>query len=108
LEYQVALTKGIAHAKGTKWFLFAHSAGNPLEANRYNAVFYLINKLMPGDEIDLYVKGQKYNYKATENKIVEAKEVQYMTENKDGRTLTLMTCWPPGTTLKRLLVIAKL
>lgn len=112
--YQAALTKGIAQAKGTalpdqtgNMFLFSHSSVNLLEATRYNSVFYLLSKLKKNDEIDIYYKNFKYKYIVQEIKTVDAKEVSYLNPDSKTRTLTLMTCWPPGTTLKRLLVIAK-
>jgi sortase A len=115
-EYQIALTKGIAHARGTSMpghagnsFIFAHSAGDWFNANRYNAVFYLLSKLQKGDEIDAYYKQEKYVYKVIEIKYVDANQVQYLGESKKNTsTITLMTCWPPGTTLKRLIVIGEI
>ena len=113
--YQVALTKGVAHAKGTAMpgqpgniFLFSHSSVNFYEAVRYNSIFYLLTKLEFGDEINLYYQGNKYSYKVTSKTIVPATSVQYLKGLGNGRqTVTLMTCWPPGTTYKRLLVIAE-
>ena len=113
-EYQRALTKGVAQAQGSalpgqtgNTFIFAHSAGNWYFANQYNAVFYLLYKLTKGDVIEIYYKNTLYTYKVRELRTVEANEVGYLTSKTDGwKTLTLMTCWPPGTTLKRLLVIA--
>lgn len=113
--YQVALTRGIAHAKGTSTpdkpgntFIFAHSALNWYQANQFNAVFYLLNKLEKGDEIVVYYQKEKYNYKVSETKIVKGNEVDYLSSKPNTNTLTLMTCWPPGTTLNRLVVIANL
>ncbi len=113
--YQIALTKGVAHAKGTVFpgrvgnsFLFSHSSVNFYEASQYNSVFYLISKLEPGDEIDTYVAGQKFVYTVTEKKLVDATAVDYLSGKGEGKTITLMTCWPPGTTFKRLLIIATL
>ena len=113
-EYQRALTIGVAQAQGSalpvqtgNTFIFAHSAGNWYFANQYNAVFYLLYKLTKGDVIEIYYKNTLYTYKVRELRTVEANEVGYLTSKTDGwKTLTLMTCWPPGTTLKRLLVIA--
>ncbi|MCX7881529.1 MAG: sortase [Patescibacteria group bacterium] len=114
--YQQALTKGVAHAKGTalpdvigNTFIFSHSSVDWYTANRYNSVFYLLNKLEKDDEIYLYYQKQKYHYQVTEKKIVDASEMSYL-KGDDNRvkTLTLMTCWPPGTNLKRLIVIARL
>jgi sortase A len=111
--YQQALTKGVAHAKGTSTpdksgnvFIFAHSAGNWYQANQFNAVFYLLNKLEAGDEIIVYYQSQKYTYTVQETKLVKGDQTSYMSGNSNQNQLTLMTCWPPGTTLKRLVVIA--
>lgn len=111
--YQKALTKGVAHAKNTSTpdkpgntFIFAHSAGNWYQANQFNAVFYLLNKLEAGDEIIVYYQSQKYTYTVQETKLVKGDQISYMSSKPSQNQLTLMTCWPPGTTLKRLVVIA--
>lgn len=113
--YQQALSKGIAHAKGTSTpdtagntFLFAHSAENWLNASRYNAVFYLLYKLEKGDEFSVYYKGKEYIYKIEEKKTVSAENVEVMNTSSYPRSVTLMTCWPPGTTFQRLMVIGSL
>lgn len=111
--YQQALTKGVAHAENTAFpgqdgniFIFSHSSLNFYEANIYNSIFYLLHKLEPGDEIILYYKNQKFVYNVTDKKLVDAKEVSYLKNNTTEKQLTLMTCWPPGTALKRLIVLA--
>lgn len=111
--YQPALTQGVAHAEGSALpgftgnvFIFAHSASSWYQANQYNAIFYLINKLDSNDEIDLYYQGSKYSYKVADKKIVASTDINYLANNLNTNTLTLMTCWPPGTTLKRLVIVA--
>lgn len=113
--YQKALTRGVAHAKGSAYpgslgnvFLFAHSSENFYEAMQYNSIFYLINKLEKGDDIYLYHDGRKYTYIVESKKIVGADAIDYLTHPQGTKTVTLMTCWPPGTSFKRLLIIAKL
>ena len=112
-EYQKALTQGVAHASGTATpdqsgnvFIFAHSATNWYQANQYNAVFYLLNKLVAGDSIIVYFNNIPYNYSVDEIKFVKPTEVDYLSNQLNTNQLTLMTCWPPGTTLKRLIVVA--
>lgn len=112
--YQRALTKGVAHAAGTAHpgesgnvFLFSHSGVDFFEAARYNAVFYLIDKLVPGDEIILFYRKQKFTYQVTDKKTVSPESIEYLSGDQSKKTLTLMTCWPAGTTLKRLLVRAE-
>ncbi|MDO8498849.1 MAG: sortase [bacterium] len=114
-EYQIALSKGVAQAKGTALpgetgniFIFAHSSANFFEANRYNSIFYLLHRLEAGDEIDLFYQKQKFTYVVTEKKLVDPSEVSYLNNKGSEPVITLMTCWPPGTTLKRLLVLGKL
>lgn len=113
--YQKALTQGVAHASNTATpdisgniFIFAHSAGNWYQANQYNAVFYLLNKLIKDDQIILYYQNKKYTYLVKEVKFVSGSDIQYLKGSFGQHQLTLMTCWPPGTTLKRLLIIAEL
>ena len=111
--YLPALQKGVAHAQGTAFpgegghiFLFAHSTDYFWNVGIYNAVFYLLGKLEKGDEINIFYKGQRYLYKVIDKKIVDPKQVEYLTRKSNKEFLTLQTCWPPGTTLKRLLIFA--
>lgn len=115
-EYQIALTKGIAHARGSavpgdtdgSVFLFSHSSVNFFEASKYNSIFYLLNKLEYGDEIIVYYLGEKYIYQVQDKKTVNPDEVSYINSYSPGGRVVLMTCSPAGTTLKRLLITAKL
>ena len=111
--YLPALQKGVAHAQGTAFpgegghiFLFAHSTDYFWNVGAYNAVFYLLGKLEKGDEVNIFYKGQRFVYKVIAKKIVDPKQVEYLTRKSNKEFLTLQTCWPPGTTLKRLLVFA--
>ncbi len=112
--YQSALAQGVAQAQGTglpgekaNIFLFAHSSGNWYQANRYNSVFYLLYKLKQNDLIEVYFQGHKFQYKVKNKLYVAPDAVEYLSRESQEETLTLMTCWPPGTTAKRLLIIAK-
>lgn len=114
-EYQYALTKGVAHAKGSALpgelgnvFLFAHSSDSFYNANRYNSVFYLLKKLEFGDQFYILKDQKVYEYEVFDSKIVSADEVHYITSSEFDQQATLMTCWPPGTTINRLIVKGKL
>lgn len=113
--YQLALTKGVAHSKGTAFpgevgniFLFSHSSQNFYEARRYNSIFYLLTKLKKDDDVYLFYKNKEFKYKVIDKKIVDSNSISYLVKNGPKQTLTLMTCWPPGTTFKRLLVLAEI
>ena len=109
------LKKGVAHAMGTPYpnesgnvYIFAHSTDAFYNVNYYNAVFYLLGKLEKGDEIVLFYKDKKYIYSVSEVKVVSKDDTYYLGKLSEGKTLTLQTCYPPGTTLKRLVVISTL
>lgn len=115
-EYLGALKEGVAHAKGTVYpgqignvFLFAHSTDAFYNVGRYNAVFFLIGHLETGDNIDLFYRGVRYQYIVYDKKVVQPEDVSYIGTIIEGaKTLTLQTCYPPGTTIKRLVILAKL
>lgn len=110
--YQERLKKGVAHAKGTYLpgekgtsFIFAHSSGNPLEQTRYNTIFLKLGELEIGDRIEIKREGKTYNYLVTQKKVVYPSEIDYLKKN-DTPGIIIQTCWPIGTSFKRLLVFA--
>ncbi|MFA6016861.1 MAG: sortase [Patescibacteria group bacterium] len=111
--YLDALNLGVAHTLGTAFpgegghiFLFAHSTDYFWNVSTYNAIFYLLYKLEKNDEVNLFYKGQRFVYRVIGQEIVDPSQVQYLTRKTNREFLTLQTCWPPGTTLKRLLIFA--
>lgn len=113
-DYLSALQNGVAHAAGTAFpgekghiFMFAHSTDYIWNVGNYNAVFYLLYKLEAGDEINIFYKGKRNVYTVTGKQVVDPTQVEYLTKKTNEETLTLQTCWPPGTTLKRMLVFAE-
>lgn len=112
-EYSKALKEGIAHAKGTNFpgqgkviYLFSHSTDSSLNFSRYNAIFYLLGKLEKGDRISVYFLDQKYVYQVSQKVITSANDTSWLMDKGDGEKLILQTCDPPGTSLRRLLIIA--
>jgi sortase A len=115
-EFTNALQLGVAHAKGTVFpghtgniYLFAHSTDNWWNVGRYNAIFYLLKDVQIGDEVIVYFENVRHNYEVTDSKIVDPTDVSYLVDSQKApdETLIMQTCWPPGTTWKRLLVFAK-
>lgn len=114
-EYLPVLKQGIAHAKGSVFpgmrgniYLFAHSTDNWWDVGRYNAVFYLLKDLSPGDEIVVFFESFRYDYVVTRLVYADPTDVSFLTREHAGEEqLVLQTCWPPGTTWKRLYVLAK-
>jgi sortase A len=61
-----------------------------------------------GDEIYLIRDGQIYTYKTVSTQIVDPDNVEFLTKNTTKKMVTLMTCWPAGTTAKRLIVTGEI
>ncbi len=109
------LQEGIAHAKGTVFpgmqgniYLFAHATDNWWNAGRYNAVFYLLKDLGPGDEVIVFFERVRYDYVVTAKFVTDSSYIDLLSGEQTGQQrLVLQTCWPPGTSWKRLFVVAK-
>jgi len=114
-DFLPVLQEAVAHARGTVFpgipgniYLFAHSTDSFWDVGRYNAVFYLLKDLEPGDEVVIFYQNVRYNYIVDHSEIVDPSDTSRIVNAKTGKEeLILQTCWPPGTTWKRLLVIAK-
>jgi len=114
-DYLPVLQQGIAHAKGSVFpgiagttYLFAHSADNWWDIEHYNAIFYTLNDLSQGDEITIFFENRRYEYVVSQQIISDPQDVSYLTSQHGGsQQLVLQTCWPPGTTFKRLYIVAK-
>lgn len=114
-NYLPILKKGVAQARGTSLpgepgtiYMFAHSTDNFWDVGLYNAVFYLLKDVNKGDSVVVFYQGKRYNYTVSDSKIVDPNDVSFITQSRQTDSqLVLQTCWPPGTTWKRLLVIAK-
>lgn len=113
-EYLDALSEGVAHAKGTSFpgqgqlvYLFSHSTDSPFNFARYNAVFFLLRKLSTGDRVIIYFMGEEYEYVVLDKFTTSGADVSWLADKGQGERLILQTCDPPGTSINRLLVIAK-
>ncbi len=112
-EYLAALKMGVAEAKGLSHpgemgttYLFAHSVESPLDFARYNAVFYLLDKLENGDQIYIQYGAKTHEYRMVSREILPVSDTRYLVPQKREEVLILQTCFPPGTTWKRLFVKA--
>jgi len=93
-------------------FIYGHSV-MPFffNENNYKTIFSNLHKLEESDVIEISYSGKTYKYKVFEKEVLNPEEVKpletvtpaYLNE----KTISLMTCTPPGTTLKRLIVSAK-
>lgn len=115
LEYSAALKIGVAEALGStppgtpgNLYLFSHSTDAPWNIIRFNAIFFLLRELEPGDRVIIFHDNKRYDYIVFDKVIAGSNDVSYLTNRYDIPVLTLQTCDPPGTLLKRLIIRAKL
>jgi len=76
-------------------------------SNPASTVFRHLDKLAIGDDISLFHEGQEYVYRVRQSKTVSNDAVEIL-DQTDSPQLTLYTCTPIFTALKRLVYIADL
>jgi len=93
-------------------FIYGHSVVPFFfDAKNYKTIFSNLHKLENTDIIEVEYNGKIYKYEVFDKKILAPEDVNplstitpaYLNE----KTISLMTCTPPGTTLKRLIVGAR-
>lgn len=111
---QEGLETGVVHYPGTtepgkagNVFLTGHSSYYPWAPGQYKTIFARLGDLNVGDEYWVYFKGDKHRYVVVERKEVRPTEVSVLDQPQDARMSTLMTCWPIGTTLRRMIISAQ-
>jgi len=107
---QKELLSGVVHYNKTALpgeagnsFITGHSSNYWWNPGKYNYVFANLSKMAVGDQAKIYYNGNKFLYQVTEIKVVNPTDVSVL-QGTDTPTLTLMTCTPPGTSWKRLIV----
>lgn len=112
-DIQTALLDGVVHYPGTPTpnksgniVLTGHSSYYPWNPGRYKDVFAVLHNINIGDEIVMFHKQKKYSYTVTQIDKVYPEDVKVLGDAGDDR-LTLITCTPIGTNIKRLIVTAK-
>ena len=92
---------------GERWnsFIFGHSSNFPWIAWDYNDVFSRLGQVEVWDIVYSYYGQKKYKYQIKEKKVISPTDVSILKRDKNKSELTLMTCWPIGTTLNRLILI---
>ena len=95
---------------GQEWnsFIFWHSSNFPWLEGKYNDVFALLDNVVFGDEIIAYYDQKKYVYKVTQKKVIRPGDTSVLQKVEGKKQISLMTCWPVGTTLNRMIVIWEL
>ena len=115
-DIQATLLKGIVHYPGTaspgetgNVFFTGHSSNYVWIKSAYNDVFALLQELVVGDKVTVYWQGKKFIYQVYDIKVVAPTDTWVLQQsgNEYPSIMTLMTCTPVGTSLKRLIIRSK-
>ena len=87
--------------------VMGHSAGDIYSANQYKFIFSGLERLEEGDIIYVHYNSVRYTYRMTKNEVVWPTEVSKLVVETVKPIMTLVTCWPLGTSRQRLLVTAE-
>ena len=87
--------------------VLGHSSNDVFDDGKYKFVFVQLDKLNVGDAFYLHYQGTRYTYSVKEKKVIMPNEVSQLVIDSPTPLATLVTCTPPGTALKRLVVIAE-
>lgn len=110
---QKALESGVVHYGNTpvpgqpgNSVIFGHSSNDWWEPGNYKFIFGLLDKLSLGDRFSVDYQSNRYIYEVSNIRVVAPTDVSVLNATPEP-TLTLITCTPPGTSLKRLVISAK-
>ncbi|OGD94609.1 hypothetical protein A3F02_00690 [Candidatus Curtissbacteria bacterium RIFCSPHIGHO2_12_FULL_38_9b] len=79
------------------------------DPDNYRTIFTKLSDLEVGDDIDVKIRNRRLRFVVQYAKIVNPHDLTVLSPiSQNGRNLTLMTCVPPGTNTKRLVVITSL
>lgn len=87
--------------------ILGHSSNDIFNEGKYKFVFVLLDRLQPGDLFYLNYNSKRYIYKVTETKVIDPSQVSTLQIGYSKPMATLVTCTPPGTALKRLLIFGE-
>lgn len=89
--------------------IFGHSTlPQWFDPHNPKAIFATALDVKVGDAINITIGSRIYNYRVISMNIVEADDTSYLAQDTDGSYVSIITCTPPGTTWKRLVIKAKL
>lgn len=89
--------------------IFGHSTLPQLyDEKDYKTIFTYLPSLEKGDKIMVQVGDLQYEYEVTDMYVVSPEKISVLDQTYDASYITLITCVPPGTYWKRLVVRSKL
>lgn len=89
--------------------IYGHSTLPQLfKKGNYKTIFANLHKLKVGDEFLIHKGGADFKYRVFSISVTERDDANIFSQSFDNSYITLVTCTPPGTVWKRLVVRASL
>lgn len=89
--------------------IFGHSTLPQLyDRNNYKTIFANAYKLGVGDQIIVNIKNESHLYKIESVTVVDPGDTSVLAQNFTDSFITIITCTPPGTIWKRLIIKARI
>jgi len=112
-KIQAALERGTVHYGNTPLpgeignsVILGHSSNNYFNSGEYKFAFVLLFRMEENDTFILNYEGTRYVYRVFSKRIVEPDDFSVIAPSNKP-IVTLITCTPPGTSWKRLIVQAE-
>ncbi len=109
-KVQEALERGVVHYGTTALpgqpgnnVILGHSSSNFFNGGKFKYVFTLLGKLEKGDTFVLHYQGKRYVYRVYNKQVVDPSDFSVIQPTAKPTT-TLITCTPPGTNWRRLII----
>lgn len=112
-----AMNRGVVHYRISgasaypgevgNFVVMGHSAGDIYSSNQYKFIFSGLERLEVGDIMYVHYNSIRYTYRMVGSEIIWPTEVGKLVIDTDKPMMTLVTCWPLGTSQKRLLISAE-
>lgn len=110
------LDKGVVYYPGSvlpgqngQIIILGHSAPPNWPKIKHDWVFSDLNSLIPGDQIIVYSDYKKYTFTVRQKNILKkGQDITPLNLKQNSSYLTLVSCWPPGKDLQRIIVQAEI
>lgn len=106
VHYELPGADSVPGQKGNSVIL-GHSSNDVFDDGNYKFVFVQLEKLQAGDIFYMNYNSTRYTYRITEKKVILPNQVSTLIYPTDKPLVSLVTCVPVGTALKRLVVTAE-
>jgi len=105
IHYPIAGASAFPGQNGNTVIL-GHSSADWFEPGNFKFIFVQLNRLSAGDLFYIDYNSVRYTYRVTRSEVIAPNQISALAIGDERPFATLITCDPPGTALRRLVVFA--